>query len=94
MLFRSGVLDDGRRLIFATSTERLGASSFSLEPGEKKWWHFEVALHLAPGTYHFGAALYRYDMQRDYGQFPGKTVFVHADTDVNGIVNLHPRLLQ
>jgi lipopolysaccharide transport system ATP-binding protein len=88
-----GVLDENRNLIFSASTERLGAPAFTLDPGGKIAWSFELDLHLAPGTYTVGAALFRYDVQRDYGQFPGTTIFIHSDTDVRGVVNLYPRVV-
>jgi hypothetical protein len=79
--------------LFSTSTERLGAPPFTLDPGERISWTFELLLHFAPGTYHVGTSLYRYDVQRNYGDFPGSTIFIHSEIDVRGVVNLYPRLV-
>ena len=84
--------DDNQYLLSSMSTERLGAPAFSLEPGERIAFSFEMDLHLAPGTFRLSAALYRYDIQKEYGVFPGSTFFVHADGDVRGAVNLNARL--
>jgi lipopolysaccharide transport system ATP-binding protein len=86
--------DENRYILFSASTERLGAPPFSLEAGERIAWTFELTLHLGPGTYNLGAALHRYDIQRDYGRFLGRTIFVSSDVDVRGAVNLCPRVLQ
>ena len=86
------VQDDGQYPLFSTSTERLGAPAFTLESGERASYAFDLDLHLAPGTYRLSAALYRYDIQHEYGTYPGETFFVHSDVDVRGVVNLYPRL--
>lgn len=86
------IYDENQYELFSASTERLGAPPFSLDPGEKTAFTFDLQLHLAPGTYRLTAALYRYDIQREFGTFQGTTFFVHADTDVRGAVNLYPRL--
>jgi lipopolysaccharide transport system ATP-binding protein len=86
------IYDENQYELFSVSTERLGAPPFSLDPGEKTAFAFDLQLHLAPGTYRMTAALYRYDIQREFGTFQGTTFFVHADTDVRGAVNLYPRL--
>jgi lipopolysaccharide transport system ATP-binding protein len=88
-----GMADEKQYLVFSTSTERLGAPAFTLEPGQHIAFTFELQLHLAPGTYYVGVALFRYDVQKDYGQFAVGTIFVHSDTDVRGVVNLYPRLV-
>ena len=88
-----GIVDEKQYMLFSASTERLGERPFTLEAGEKISWTFEIDAHLAPGTYHVGIALYRYDIQKDFGQFPCGTFFVHAETDVRGVVNLYPRIV-
>ncbi len=78
--------------IFDTSTQRLNDTTFSLEPGEKKKVLFELNFHLVPGTYHLGAHIYRYDIQKIYDyRLPVATIYVRADTDVRGVVNLYPK---
>ncbi len=79
--------------VFDTSTERLGQPTFSLEPGESYQCTFRLSLHLVPGSFHFGTHVYRYDIQRMYDSaFPVGTVFITADTDVRGVVNLYPQV--
>lgn len=87
------VLDEHRTVIFATSSQRLGAPAVDLVPGETTEARFELTLHLGPGTYHVSVGAYRYDIQKDYGQFHGRTIFVHSDTDARGVANLYPRLV-
>ena len=44
--------------------------------------------------YQVGAALYRYDIQREYDRwFPAATLFVASDQDVRGIANLYPKVV-
>jgi len=86
--------DENWRGVFDTSTERLGQGTISLRPGEGFHCSVQLDLHLAPGTYQIGAALYRYDIQREYDRwFPAATLFVGADQDVRGIANLYPRVV-
>jgi lipopolysaccharide transport system ATP-binding protein len=87
------VADDGRG-VFDTSTERLGLSAFDLRAGGAFHCSVQLDLHLAPGTYRIGAALYRYDIQREFDRwFPAATLFVAADQDVRGVANLYPRVV-
>jgi len=88
------VKDDSLYHLFDTSTERLGAGNMSFKAGEKRTVTFELVMHLGPGTYYFGAILYRYDIQKEYHcLFPGATLFVSADRDARGAVNLYPRVV-
>jgi lipopolysaccharide transport system ATP-binding protein len=78
--------------IFDTSTQRLDNTTFSLEAGEKKNIKYELDLHLAPGTYHIGTHIYRYDIQKMYDVWnPALTIQVRSDRDVRGVVNLYPK---
>lgn len=86
------IYDDNQYELFSASTERMGAPPFTLDPGQKVSYTFDLQLHLAPGTYRLSAALYRYDVQKEYGTFQGTTFFVHSDVDVRGAVNLYPEL--
>jgi len=76
---------------FNTSTQRLGAATIDLEPGQKFTAKFRLACHLAPGTYHFGIYVYRYDVQKNYDtRVPARTFYVRSDVDVRGVANLEP----
>lgn len=78
---------------FNTSTERLGLPPISLAPGQHVRCTFQLTLHLAQGTFHFGVALYRYDVQRTLDSWiPATTLFVSADEDVRGVAHLRPRV--
>ena len=80
--------------VFDTSTERLGAPSFSLEAGQSSSVRIELKLHLVPGTYYLGAYLYRYDIQKNYDTLmPACTFQVNSSVDVRGVAHLEPRLL-
>ncbi|MGO9019221.1 MAG: ABC transporter ATP-binding protein [Syntrophobacteraceae bacterium] len=80
--------------IFNTSTERLKHPTFSLDAGDKLKIIFELHLHLAPARYHFGAAIYRYDIQKKYHElFPAATIYIHSEKDVRGIANLYPNIV-
>ena len=77
--------------VFNTSTERLGASSFSLHEGEGLTCSFALDLHLAPGTYYVSVWLHRYDIQKEYDHWESaETFFVSAEHDVKGVANLYP----
>ena len=86
------IYDDNQYQLFSASTERMGAPPFTLDPGQKISYAFDLQLHLAPGTYRVAAALYRYDVQREYGTFQGTSFFVHSKDDIRGAVNLYPKL--
>ncbi|HYV97644.1 MAG TPA: ABC transporter ATP-binding protein [Gemmatimonadaceae bacterium] len=88
-----GMADERQYVVFSTSTERLGAPAYTMDPGDRISVTFEMDLHLAPGAYYLGIALHRYNVQKDYGQFAVGTLFIHADVDVRGVVNLVPRLV-
>jgi lipopolysaccharide transport system ATP-binding protein len=84
--------NDDNRDVFNTSTQRLNDTTFSLEPGGKKKVTFELNLHVVPGTYHLGAFIYRYDIQKVYdAKTPALTIQVRSEKDVRGIVNLYPK---
>jgi lipopolysaccharide transport system ATP-binding protein len=80
--------------VFNTSTERLGAPTMKLAAGEKFTARFALRLHLAPGTYHFGVYIYRYDIQKDYDTLvPARTFYVRSLIDVRGVAHLEPEVL-
>lgn len=85
------MVDDDSYRIFDTSTERLNGTSFSLRKGENKKIIFELSLHLAPGTYHVGTYVYRYDIEKLYdARVPAATIYVKSTKDIGGAVNLYP----
>jgi homopolymeric O-antigen transport system ATP-binding protein len=80
--------------VFNTSTQRLGAATVGLAAGEKFTARFALRLHLAPGTYHFGVYVYRYDIQKNYDTLtPAKTFYVRSLIDVRGVAHLEPEVL-
>lgn len=86
--------DERAHGVFDTSTERLGMDTFSLRAGESFRCSVQLDLHLAPGTFLIGAALIRYDIQREYDRwFPAASLFIATDRDVRGIANLYPRVV-
>ncbi len=87
------LFDDDQYEVFNTSTERLGAGTFSLEAGGRFDCSFRLDLHLSHGTFHLGCCVYRYDIQREYDRWsPATTFFVNSRVDVRGSANLYPRL--
>ncbi|MGB2625414.1 MAG: Wzt carbohydrate-binding domain-containing protein, partial [Candidatus Acidiferrum sp.] len=86
--------DDSERIIFHTSTERLGSPAFSLQPGGTYRCTFELSLNIAHGTFHLVTEIYRYDIQKSYDRFePSPTMFIGTTLAVGGSVNCFPRLL-
>lgn len=78
-------------MVFNTSTVRLGADSFSLRDGQQVICSFALDLHLAAGTYYVTATVRRYDIGRNYDEWPSaQTLVVSADRDSRGIANLYP----
>ena len=87
--------DDSQYILFSTSTERLGYEPFSLDSGEGYRFTFELTLNMAHGTFHIGAAIHRYDIQKQYDyRSPAATVFIGSSLAVLGAVNCFPRLLE
>ena len=86
--------DDNRVNVFNTSTERLKYPPIYLNAGESWKCEYELCLNLAPGTYHVGAIIYRYDIQKKYDVlFPAATIYVYSHIDARGIANLYPRIV-
>jgi ABC-type polysaccharide/polyol phosphate transport system ATPase subunit len=85
--------DDNYYHLFDTSSERLGYPSMSLEAGESARVSFELDLNFANGTFHFGAWVVRYNDLKIFDEWKtAATIFVAADRDVRGAVNLRPRV--
>jgi ABC-type polysaccharide/polyol phosphate transport system ATPase subunit len=79
--------------VFDTSTQRLGSGVFDLRAGATFLCTFQLDLHLARGTFHLGALVYRYDIQRQYDSWcPAATLFISSDRDVRGAANLYPQV--
>lgn len=80
--------------VFTTASERLGTAPLSFVGGDQARCVFEVDLHLGAGTYHVGASLYRYDIQKLYEHvFPVTSFVIATDRDTRGPANLYPRVL-
>jgi lipopolysaccharide transport system ATP-binding protein len=87
--------DDHHYEIFDTSTERLGHASPDLRAGDAFVFRIELVLHLGRGTFHVAAGLYRYDIGKLYDPIAhAGTLLINTLTDVRGIVNLEPRVVQ
>ena len=85
------VLDEGLEIIFDTSDQRLGSPPVDLLEGESYSVTFDLKMHLAAGTFHLAAYLYRYDLQKELDRMlPAGTFFVATDRDVRGAANLYP----
>ena len=88
------VQDEQHYEVFNTSSERLGHQSPDLRAGETYEFRFELTLHLARGTFHIAAGLYRYDISKLYDPITYfGTLFINNAADVRGIVDLEPRVL-
>jgi len=88
------VQDESSVGVFNTSTERLGLGTFDLLAGGAFRCSIQLNLHLAPGTFYVGAAIVRYDIQREYDRWlPAATLLISADKDIRGIANLAPRVV-
>jgi len=87
--------DETQYGIFGTTTEGLGHSRFSLQPGESYRCRFELSLNMAHGTFYVCASVFRYDFRKDYDRkAPAATVFIGSTMAVRGAVNCFPRLLE
>ena len=88
------VESDNQVPVFDTSTERLKYPPICLNAGESWKCEYELCMNLAPGTYHLGVLVYRYDIQKAYDRlFPAATMYVHSHIDIRGIANLFPRVI-
>jgi hypothetical protein len=86
--------DESAYGVFDTSTERLGLGTFNLGAGESFRCSVQLDLHLAPGMYHLGVALIRYDVQWEFDRwFPAASLVVAADRDARGVANLYPKVV-
>ena len=87
--------DETEYIIFHTSTERLGFSPFSLQPGASYRCTFELDLNIAHGTFHLVTEVHRYDIQTTYDRLePATTIFIGSTSAVRGAVNCFPRLIE
>ena len=88
------VLDEDLGEVFNTSSERLGVSPVSLAEGQTCTVTFELHMHLANGTFHVGAYLYQYEIEREFDRIiPAATFFVESSVDVRGSANLYPKVV-
>lgn len=87
------VLGEGLDIVFDTSSQRLGLAPFDLDAGQAVSVTFDLTMHLAVGTFHVAAYLYRYDLERELDRaIPAATFFVEYERDVRGAVNLYPEV--
>jgi lipopolysaccharide transport system ATP-binding protein len=85
--------DDSHYNVFNSSTERISGKSFSVRSGETRKILFELTLHLAPGIYHAGTFIYRYDIEKEFdAKLNAATIYIKADKDIRGVVNLYPKI--
>ena len=88
-------IDERQHVLFATSTERLGHGSVSMNPGDILKCTFEVVLNLGPGVYYPSVALHRYDNQQEYDRWrAAETICIWAKEDITGGVNCFPRVVR
>lgn len=79
--------------LFHTSTEQMGYPPIDLQPGQTGTASFDLTLHLANGTFHVAAYLYRYDVARDYDRvLPAATFHISSKFDLVGPLHTYPRL--
>jgi ABC-type polysaccharide/polyol phosphate transport system ATPase subunit len=89
------VMDDKYYEVFNTSTERLGMPTLNFAEGDEHTYEFELDLHLASGSFHLCASLFRYDISVKYDEIqPAATLLISSDCDVRGATNLYPRVKQ
>jgi lipopolysaccharide transport system ATP-binding protein len=78
--------------VFWATTERLGRSAFSLDPGESAVVSFRLVLHLGKGRFDIGAEVLRRDIQKSYDRWEhAASIFVECERDAAGVVDLEPQ---
>jgi lipopolysaccharide transport system ATP-binding protein len=89
------IVDDHQYHVFDTCTQRLGADAITLDSDQTITCTFELDLHLAEGTFHVNAFLYRYVERKNYDRWlSAATFFVTGAPEVRGIVTLYPKLAE
>jgi lipopolysaccharide transport system ATP-binding protein len=85
--------DDHYYTVFDTSSVRLNQSPVFMEKGTKLNCTFELSMHLAPGTYHFGCTIYDYGKRKVlYANSHSKTIYINSCIDVAGTAHLYPKV--
>ena len=85
------LLDDKFYTFFNTNSARLGLEERDMRAGEAFTVTFDLVMHLAAGTFHFGVVLFRFDIEHMYDSVkPAATVLVRSPMDVRGAANLYP----
>ncbi len=88
-------LNDQLYDVFNIDERRLGKQAFTVEAGERHVTTFALKMNLVRGAYHFNVHLYRYEIERDYDTVsPAATFYVRSSTDVRGVADLEPRVVQ
>ena len=89
------IVDENSYPVFDTDTARLSGSVASLRAGERLVTTFEIALHLAAGTYHLNAFAHEYVTNRAFSTWrTAATFFVGETRTIKGLANLYPRLAE
>jgi lipopolysaccharide transport system ATP-binding protein len=87
--------DESQRIIFETSSQRLGHSLFALQAGQTYRGTFELSLNMAHGTFGVCVGVYRYDTQHHYDKrVPATLVFIGSTKAIRGTVNCFPRFVE
>jgi lipopolysaccharide transport system ATP-binding protein len=90
-----GLRDEHQYLVFDTSSERLGSSSFNLKQGQVLHCSFQITLNVAYGMYHLGVAVHRYADGRTLESWdPACSMHVGSIRhDYRGIMPAEPKFL-
>ncbi len=87
------VTDDHYRVVFNTSTERLGHGNFNLDAGDVFTCTFELNWNMNAGIYHPSIYVYRYDSQTLYDKRGhAATIYISSDLSISGPVNCFPKI--
>jgi lipopolysaccharide transport system ATP-binding protein len=85
------LLDDKFYIFFNSNSARLGLEERDMKAGDTFTVTFDLTMHLAAGTFHFGVVLFRFDIEHMYDLVrPAATVLVRSPMDVRGAANLYP----
>lgn len=86
------VNDENLNNVFNISSERLGLPSMTLRAGEERTCRFELAMHLAAGSFYMSFQLYRYDTDTSFDDWDNHSIILmRSACDVRGVANLYPR---
>jgi ABC-type polysaccharide/polyol phosphate transport system ATPase subunit len=87
------VRDEQYNLVFYVDTAQLSQETLVFSAHASRSLSFELALHLAPGTYFVNVAVSRQSTMELVDHLPRACHFVvHSSLGVKGVANLYPRL--